>query len=111
MHDKLLKLAKEVWYNIPLDRPDRAELILAIEKQIELFGNFQFNEDKTKFRLVKSRLTEILEWNQFISGIDDPTEISYKIEFRDQKDVLFDYSNLAVKIKMDDGKKKKRRAV
>lgn len=42
-----------VRYNIPEDRQDRTELIAAIKKYIDVWGNVEFNRDCTKFRKIE----------------------------------------------------------
>lgn len=42
-----------VMYKIPLDRQDREQLIAAIKKYIDVWGNVEFNRDYTKFRKIE----------------------------------------------------------
>lgn len=49
-------------YKIPMDRPDREKLIAAFKKYIDVWNNFEFNSDYTKFRRIPTIAELEEEW-------------------------------------------------
>lgn len=75
-------LVESGWYTIKKDRNDLDKFIAAIKKRIDHKNDFEFNGDYTKFRRI----------DPFV--LPETDDITYKIEFRDQDTVEFDYSHL-----------------
>lgn len=56
------------WYRIEDDREDRDKFISAIKKRIDIFNDYEFNRDYTKFRRVDTSpiphgMTYTIEWH------------------------------------------------
>lgn len=81
---------KSGWFNIQPNRNDLDRFIEVIKKRIDMIGDFEFNEDYTKFRRIES-------FSEFIKRVDaiiPRGEIGCSIEFIDISEVTFDYSHL-----------------
>lgn len=88
------------WNYVSNSRSEPDVLIGALKKRIDYYGDFEFNDEYTKFR-------RIVPFSEFIKGV--PRGVSYTIEHRNQDEVHFDYSHLEVDIKTyssEDWKKK-----
>lgn len=92
------------WYELENSETPNEILIAVIKKRIDEFGDFEFNEDYTKFR-------RILTWKEFEKTLVNPKGIGFVLEFRSIDEVTFDYSNLPEPIFTPHDKKTKRRAV
>lgn len=92
------------WYELENSTTPNEILISVLKKRIDEFNDFEFNSDFTQFR-------RIIPFKEFLKSLEDPNSISFKIEWHDQKDVVFDYSHLPQPIFTPHDKKTKRRVI
>jgi len=89
------------WYSV--ERPDREDFVEAIKTRIDMYGDFEFSNDYTKFRRIEP-------YSEFIKGVENPNGISARIEWDESnRYTVWDYSHLEVKIKTYDSKEFKRK--
>lgn len=62
-----------VWVNVPLDYQGRENLIEAIKKRIDMYGDFMFSDDYLRFRRVKTY--------DEVCGKLSKTDISVKFDY------------------------------
>jgi len=100
---KLLTLRQDAWYEIKPERPDREDFVEAIKTRIDMYGDFEFSNDYTKFRRIEP-------YSEFIKGVENPNGISARIEWDEaNRDTAWDYSHLEVNIKSYDSKEFKKK--
>ena len=90
------------WFNIPADRPDRDKLISAIKKRIDMYGDFVFDTDYSRFK-------RIVPFSEFYKSLSNPGGISYKIECYSSEEINIDYSHLPPPVFTPANKQIKRR--
>lgn len=90
MFENLDRISGFNWYTIQQDRKDKQFLIDAIKTRIDIKGDFEFNDEYTKFR----RIEPFSEFIKRVDGMFTKGSIGYSIEWHDHKDVEFNYDHL-----------------
>ena len=103
LEPKLLSLERDKWWLILDTRPDKEDFVEAIKTRIDMYGDFEFSNDYTKFRRIEP-------YSEFIKGVENPNGISARIEWDESnRDTSWDYSHLEVNIKSYDSKEFKKK--
>jgi hypothetical protein len=75
------------WYWLHTNQYGKELMSDVVKLKIDNGGDFEFNEDYTKFRRIQP-------FHEYIASLDNPNGINIKFEFHNREDVFIDYSHL-----------------